>query len=364
MSQKLGKEQKFLQDLSEYQASINIEVDKICDELLASTENEFGEYPTEAVKAFCELLRRGGKRVRGALAIVGYKMLGGNNESMAIKLAAAVEMLHAYILMVDDIQDRSQIRRGGPTGHIILRDYHSINNLKDDSAHFGHSIAMNGFLVGVHSAINKIADLPVSDEIKIAAIKNVNKNFIATAHGQTLDIFNEVVEEVSKEDVDNVLIWKTAFYTFTNPLQLGGIIAGAKKEDLDNLVEFSLHAGRVFQITDDVIGIFSSESGKDQMDDIKEGKKTILTVYALQKAPEQDAELLNRMLGNHNLTNGEFERCKQIIKDSGALKFAQDEIDSSAKKAKLSLNEIAESGHKDQVVFLEQLIDYLVARRS
>lgn len=356
----------FLQTLSQYKSLIDADIESYCDEVISQTHEQFGEYPTEAVKAYCELLRRGGKRIRGALTMTSYHMLGGSDETVALQAARAIEMLHAYILMVDDIQDRSEIRRGGPTAHMILKSYHETHHLQDEAQHFGESITMNGFLFGAHSALNILADLAVEPERRLRAIKNVNQHFIATAHGQSMDIFNEVLETADESAVDKVLLWKTAFYTFMNPLQLGAILAGANEEQLKKLEAYSLSAGRVFQITDDILGIFSDEdkSGKSPLDDIKEGKRTLLTVKALELAPKADAYFLEQMLGNKQLTNTEFHRCREIIEESGALAYARTQAQHSMVDALAALEEVNGDWGAEQKEFLQQLVRYLIDRKN
>ena len=360
------KNDKFLETLKGYKKLIDEDIKQYGESATAQTHESFGEYPTEAVKAYIDLLSRGGKRIRGALTMTSYYMLGGKNDKVALEAARAIEMLHAYILMVDDIQDRSEVRRGGPTGHVILRNYHEAGHLKDDSQHFGESIALNGFLFGAHSAINVLADLNCDAEMKLRAIKNVNSHFIATAHGQSMDIFNEVLETDKESDVDKVLLWKTAFYTFMNPLQLGAILAGGSDDDLERLEEYSLSAGRVFQITDDILGIFSDEetSGKSPLDDIKEGKRTLLTVKAIEFAPKADAYFLEQMLGNKQLTTAEFERCKEIIESSGALEYAKKQAKDSVVDALASLEKDKNIWGAEQVDFLAQLVQFLINRDS
>jgi geranylgeranyl diphosphate synthase type I len=356
----------FTTSLFELKDEIDQRIATYCRDALSLTHEQFGPYPAEAVNAYCELLKRGGKRIRGALAVIGYRMLGGKDNEVAIEAALAIEMLHAYILMVDDIQDRSEVRRGGPTAHIMLKRYHEQNHLKDDAQHFGESIAMNGFLFGAHQAINILAGVNVSPEQRLIAIQNVNRHFIATAHGQSMDIFNEVVETVEENAVDKVLLWKTAYYTFMNPLQLGAILAGATENDLQLLENYSLAAGRVFQITDDILGIFSDEveSGKSPLDDIKEGKRTLLTVKAIELAPKADSYFLEHMLGNKQLTTAEFLRCRTIIEESGALAYAQKQAKASVVEALSSLHTFGNSWGTTQIEFLAQLVQFLMHRRT
>ena len=290
MAKVAPKTENFLQQLAEYKQAIDTELKTYAQQLVADTTESFGPYPAEAVRAFTDVLERGGKRIRGSLAIAAYEMFGGTNRQLILQAACALEILNTYILVADDIQDRSLTRRGGKTAHIILKEYHEQHYLSGDAQHFGESIAINAFLIAQHYAMNIFANLDAPAEQKIRAIDNVNRCFIATAHGQTLDIFNEVVQSVAQQDVDNVLEWKTAYYTFINPLQLGAILADASELDLAQLADYGLYAGRAFQIADDIIGVFGDESvsGKSSMDDIREGKRTTLVVYAIANASKSD----------------------------------------------------------------------------
>lgn len=355
----------FSEQLSMYKKVIDTALDRHISHLQTTTQEQFGAYPAEAVKAFVSVLGRGGKRIRGSLAMVGYEMFGGTDTALITEAACALEILNTYILVADDIQDRSEVRRGDTTAHILLKEYHEKNHLSGESLHFGEAIAINAFLIAQHYAMNVLAQLNCPAETRIAAIENVNKCFIATAHGQTLDIFNEVVATVSESDVLNVLEWKTAYYTFVNPMQLGAILAGANNSDLKQLAAYGIYAGTTFQLTDDILGIFSdeAESGKSPLDDIKEGKRTILTVYALKHAPKSDAYFLEQCLGNQNLTMAEFKRCRTILRESGALAYAH-------KKAVESANAAAQiivkntNWPESTKQFLQDLVQYLVDRKS
>lgn len=351
--------------LNVYKTIINDAISEKVEILKNQTAEVYGEAPLESVNAYCDVLSRGGKRIRGALAMVAYEMFGGKDTKMISEAAAALEMMNTYILLADDIQDRSQVRRGGKTAHILLKDYHKKKHLKGDPLHFGEAIAINSFLLAQHFAMNIFAGLDVDPLLRIKAIENVNKCFIVTSHGQTQDIFCEAVGDVTLHDVNNVMEWKTAYYTFINPLQLGAILAGAKEKDIAGLADFGLHAGRTFQITDDIIGTFSDETemGKSPLDDIKEGKRTLLAVVATKKAPKSDAYFLEMALGNQDLTAADFKRCQKIIVDSGALDYAQKAANDSAAKALEILNK-HKKWDKNTKLFLQELVQYLLERKS
>lgn len=356
----------FKQRLDEYKKIIDEDIAEYVKFAQNSTLKNYGANARLAADAYTSILERGGKRIRGALVMMGYEMSGGKDKKMILEAARAIEMLHAYILIIDDIQDRSVVRRGGPTAHILLSDYHRAHSLADDEHHFGVAIALNAALIGCHAAEMTLANLDVDPELRNKVVSIVNRTMIVTAHGQTNDIMNEVVAEVSADDVDRVLEWKTAHYTFLNPLHVGMVLAGADCDATDLITQYAMHAGRAFQITDDILGTFGSEfeSGKSPMDDIREGKRTLLTLYAIEHAKGSDKNFLIHMLGNHNLTQAEFQRCKDILLESGAYDYARGEAEKRVKKALKSLEGDTNGWSEDGVLFLRGLAQYLLLRQS
>lgn len=352
--------------LVEYKNLIDDDIASYSKHIQNQTLQQFGVYTRMEIDAFLSILARGGKRIRGALVMHGYAMSGGKDQAMIVQAARAVEMIHAYILMIDDIQDRSLVRRGGPAAHVQLAEYHKQHDWAGDSAHFGVSIALNAALSGAHAAQMVLANLDAEQELRIKVLSIMNRTMLITAHGQTGDIINEVTPDVTAEDIDRVLEWKTAHYTFLNPLQVGMVLAGAQCAETTAITDYAMHAGRAFQISDDVLGVFGSEfeSGKSPFDDIREGKRTLMMAYAIQHASDTDKNFLIQMLGNEDLTPLEFERCKVILDESGALEFARSEISRHVDAAQIALGREAKCWTSDGVAFLEALAQYLQTRTS
>ncbi len=354
----------FKEQLELYKDAIDQKIVAYAEQSVAVTGEHFGTYSAEAMTVFCDVLARGGKRIRGALTMLAYKMYGGTDTEVALQAALVMEIIQTYLLIVDDIYDRSDMRRGKASAHKMFEEMHKKRRWKDGAGHFGQSLAFNSALVSSHIAMVLAADLPVNDERRVAALRTLNMNLQITGEGQANDVFNEVTETDDKQRIDNVLEWKTAYYTFVNPLQFGAILAGADEVQLSHLRDFGLLAGRVFQITDDIVSTFGEEfeSGKSPMDDIREGKRTLLTLYAMQHAEKQDAYHLQRMLGNHKLTQTEFDQCRKILTECGALGYAKEEALRSAQAAKKILSDywVNNAAHD----FLHGLLDYMLERRS
>jgi geranylgeranyl diphosphate synthase type I len=356
----------FKHRLSDLKAQIDAVLLVHSKDLKNKTRHDYTAYSAVVVDAYDQVLARGGKRIRGALTVLGYEMCGGKDTAMILNAAAAIEMTHAYILVLDDIMDKSAMRRGGESAHTILANYHRQHGLSGDSYHFGEAAAINSALIGCHYAQSIVTSLDVSSDSKIHALRLLNDALVVTGHGQINDIFNEVVDAVDDRAVNQVLEWKTAHYTFLNPLQFGMALAGADTSTLESIYDYCMFAGKAFQITDDILGTFSSEleAGKSPMDDIREGKRTVLSVAALHGANSADKNFLIQMLGNEKLTQAEFTRCKEIFVETGALKKSQEQAAVLVEKAKKSLIDQAHTISEEGIGFLSQLADSLVGRSA
>lgn len=349
--------QSFKGRLSSYKQLMDADIASYASQISASTSKNYGPSALLEVDAFLDILARGGKRVRGALVMLGYHMSGGTDEAMILQAARAIEMLHAYMLVMDDIQDRSAIRRGGPTAHVLLANYHKDHKLAGDAAHFGVAVALMSALTGAHAAQNIIGALAVDADLRLSALSIINRTIIITAHGQTNDIMNEVAATVTREDIDRVLLWKTAEYSFLNPLCVGMVLAGADCHATDAIRDYALNVGMAFQIADDISGTFGNEfdNGKSPMDDVREGKRTLLVMHALEQASPQDAVFLRDCLGDSDLNKTDFERCKQILTDTGAYAFAKAEAQKFSAVALAALGKEGARWPAADVAFLRDL---------
>ncbi len=356
-----------LAKLAQYKQLINADIAASAEAARQSTLEQYGQRVLETeVELFLDMLARGGKRIRGGLVMAGYEMCGGTNTAMIVRAARAIEMLHAYMLVIDDIQDRSALRRGKPAAHKLAETYHREHKLKGDAAHAGVSLALNAAIAGAHNAMTILTNLDADPELRIKAVSITNRTMAITAHGQTLDIMNELLDEPTMQDIERVLEWKTALYTVINPLHVGMVLAGADCRVTDAITPYGRHTGRAFQITDDILGIFGAEKdlGKTPGDDIREGKGTMLVLYAMQHAAPADQQFLRQSLGDQSLTAEDFEKCKQIIKDSGALTFAQKLAETELQKALDSLDDAQGMWSQDGTDFLKDIAHALQNRVS
>ena len=315
-------------------------------------------------KSTCGVMLRGGKRLRGVLAMQSYQAHGGQNDTVALGAARVFEIIQTSLLVVDDIADRAELRRGGSTAHKQIEAYERAHELTGGAQHYGIAQGMNVAYAGLHKATTELLELPVSAEIARLASIRFHENILTTINGQIDDIFNEATQEpLGEAAVERVLARKTPYYTILGPLELGAQLAG--KELPGSLRDYSLHAGIAYQIADDIISTFGveAETGKGSNDDIREGKMTLLAYFALRHGSARQKETLRKILGNENASQEECDEARAVFKQTGALQFAKDRETSHEKRAIAVLK----SGAGVQLEFAEylhRLVDYLVNRKS
>ncbi|MER6944333.1 polyprenyl synthetase family protein [Nonomuraea sp. NPDC000554] len=288
-----------------------------------------------AYQLLTDFILSGGKRVRPQLCYWGWRGAGGDDCDEIISAAAALELCHAGLLIHDDIMDGSELRRGHSTIHRSLADLHK----GPDSESFGQA---GGILLGTLS-------LAWSDTLLSSC--GVEPGRLRAAHhlfdamrtevisGQYLDILAQLRSGASVSQALTVIRYKTAKYTVERPLQIGGALAGASAELLDAYSRFGLPLGEAFQLRDDVLGTFgaSADTGKSALDDLREGKHTVLIAHALRLASPAQLAHLKTWHGNPELDEFRAAEIRQILLDTGALTEVEDMIGERFREAARAL---------------------------
>ncbi|HEY5695752.1 MAG TPA: polyprenyl synthetase family protein [Candidatus Saccharimonadales bacterium] len=320
----------------------------------------------EPIDAFGNILLRGGKRLRGVLAVKSYKAFGGKDEQVALGAARVFEIIQTSLLIVDDIADRSMLRRGGPSVHSMLEHYATEHHLKGSSLHYGQVQAMNVAYAGVHKAAYELLQLKVDPETVRRACSRFHENILVTVNGQVDDIYNEVTpNEVTEQNIEDVLKRKSAYYSILSPIELGAQLAGIA-ELPEELRAYAIHAGCAYQIADDIISTFGreDETGKGHNDDIREGKLTLLTQFGLAHATADQKQLLRTALGNETLTDDMCDAVRACLRETGALEHAKERLTFHKEQALGCLDKAKASTPASLVAYLHDLTEYLVARKA
>ncbi len=333
--------------------------DSFFDQKMKTTKNPLVK---KAIKSAKDYVMGGGKRLRSALVIAGYQCFSEKQDKEIFKIASAIEMIHHYVLLIDDFQDRATMRHGVSAPSEIFASYFSNKFGQEGARHFGDSFQVNLALVLSAYAHEIFANSKFDSEKKNKALLHLSEILYATGYGQFVDIELGHKKTATEKDVLSVHDFKTSKYTIENPLTVGAILAGASENEIKQFAKISLYLGRAFQIQDDILGVFGTEEkiGKSVTSDIEEGKKTLLTVNAMEKGTKDQKKTLQNLLGKTNVSKTDMEKVKRIIIETGSLDYSIRYAKNLAKKAKdLILKTNFKKAGKD---FLFDVATYIVER--
>jgi geranylgeranyl diphosphate synthase type I len=300
--------------------------------------------PSELYRASAHLIESGGKRLRPYLVIKSCQMLGGSVKD-AMPAAAAIEMIHNFTLVHDDIMDNDEVRHGVPTVH----------------TKFGMPLAILAGDVLFSKAFETVSiDNVPSSLISSKLTAKLAKACVDVCEGQVLDIKMAEGKTIPTKSAYIQMIEKKTSALFEVSCAMGAICANAKSKDVANLASFGRNLGVAFQITDDFIGVLGDPkvTKKPVGNDLREGKKSLPILLAIQKADAKTKNVILKVFGNPKAAK------KQINEAVGAMRSLQIERDvrrealQYADKAKRSLSPYSNSAKAELV----SLLDFVVKR--
>jgi isopentenyl-diphosphate delta-isomerase type 1 len=269
------------------------------------------------------LVAAGGKRLRPAFVHWGHRATSAEADDAVLYPAAAVELLHTFALLHDDVMDRSAVRRGRPTAHAALRDRHRAEARCGDAGWFGASAAiLAGDLVYVWAdeLLHRTPLPPAARNRARAVFTTLREEVIA---GQHLDLLLAADPGADEARARQVALLKSARYTVTRPLLLGAALAPVADGErvAGALAGYGDAVGLAFQLRDDILGLFGDPciTGKSDLDDLHEGKRTVLMLRALRLADPAQRTVLEAALGDPALDERGADRVRDIVVDTGAL---------------------------------------------
>lgn len=288
----------------------------------------------EAVKY---LPSAGGKRLRPIIACLSCEAVGGNMMD-AIPLAVALEIIHTFTLIHDDIMDRDEERRGMPSVHKKFGDNRAILA--------GDALFAKAFEILSHTKDAEIC-------------KKLTRNLAIMAkeicEGQEMDVAFEEMESVGKEEFLEMIEKKTA-RMFEHAAMNGAMVGGGSKEEVEAMKVYGLNLGMAFQIWDDCLDVIGKDIGKPVGSDIREGKKTLIYLYALEK---YGGKIPN--YGKKDATDDEINEIVEILKETEAIDYAKNMAMEFSRKAIDSLAILKESEAKNKLV---EMAEFAVKREK
>ena len=300
-----------------------------------------GRKPSSLYEPVRYILKSGGKKLRPFLVLLSAKAVGGKF-SKVYSASVAVELLHNFTLVHDDIMDNADKRRG----RLTLHKKYDINTalLTGDSL---LAVAYEYLLKDCNGKAKKV-------------ISAFTKGLIEVCEGQSLDKDFETMDDVSIDDYKLMIIKKTAAMS-EMCCKVGALLGGGSEKEIKSLSSFGKNIGIAFQIQDDLLDITGDEEkfGKKVGGDLIEGKKTFLFIKAFMRAKGNDKRNLLNVISKKGIKQRQVGMYKDIYEKLGVIDDAKSEIKFYTNRAVRSLKVLKKE--EDRRIF-EWLADSLIKR--
>jgi geranylgeranyl diphosphate synthase type II len=300
-----------------------------------------------------EYPRRGGKMMRPGICIATARSFGAAL-SDALPTAVAIELLHNAMLIHDDVQDESSLRRGRPTLHSL----------------YGVPLAINAgdalFLLGLRPLLDNLELLGASVGARI--LRETENMAWNCSEGQALELGWRGDNRVNLEDGDylTMVLKKTCWLGTIYPLRVGAIIGTRGAIDLDQFVRFGFFLGASFQIQDDLLNFNAkTEYGKEADGDLYEGKRSLVIIHALRRCSAYERQQLTSLLGHprEKRSTSDIEWIRMIIDKYESIDYARRIACSLAGAALFEFDTLfQDQGPSRDRAFIRALANWVFAR--
>ena len=299
--------------------------------------------PKKLYDAAGHLIVNGGKRLRPYMVIRSCQILGGKS-STAMIAASAVEMVHNFTLVHDDIMDNDEMRHGVPTVH----------------KKFGMPIAILAGDVLFSKAFQIISESKLSPNANTHLISRLAKACVDVCEGQLLDIKMADEKRIPTEAEYITMIGKKTAALFDVSCAMGAICATNKPKDISNLSDFGRNLGIAFQITDDLIGVMGDPkvTKKPVGNDLREGKKSLPILMAIKLAKGNEKKIILKAFGNSKISKKDLNKAVEVIRSLGIEEKVRNQALKYAEKSEKSLIKYKGTAK----IELTALLDFVVRR--
>jgi geranylgeranyl diphosphate synthase type I len=283
----------------------------------------------EVLQALSDFVLCGGKRLRPAFCHWAFVGAGGDpDDGLVVDAGAALELLHAFALVHDDVMDGSTLRRGRTTVHLAFAARHRAGNWRGEARRFGDGVAI---LVGDLALV--YADLLLAGAPP-AAVDVFNELRIELNIGQYMDVAGTAQGRSDQATARRIACYKSGKYTVERPLHLGAALAGRFDELAGPLTAYGLPLGEAFQLRDDLLGVFGQPAvtGKPVGEDLRDGKPTPLLAIAASRTEGAASQLLDRV-GAADLSEDEVGALQDLFVEVGAREETEQLIESLVGRA-------------------------------
>ena len=299
--------------------------------------------PKKLYDAAGHLIVHGGKRLRPYMVIRSCQILKGKT-SHAMPAASAVEMVHNFTLVHDDIMDNDEMRHGVPTVH----------------KKFGMPLAILAGDVLFSKAYQVITESKLSPNATTQLVSRLAKACVDVCEGQLLDIKMAEEKKIPTQAQYITMIGKKTAALFDVSCAMGAICATNKAKDISNLSSFGRNLGIAFQITDDLIGVMGDPkiTKKPVGNDLREGKKSLPILMAIKLAKGKNKKTILKAFGNPKVSRKDLNKAVDVIRSLGIEENVRKQALKYAEKAEKSLSKYSGSAKSELIA----LLDFVVKR--
>jgi geranylgeranyl diphosphate synthase type I len=311
-----------------------------------------------------QLLGTGGKRIRPAMCYLGWVSARGASRSTGqddpaqndvVTVGAALELLHVFALIHDDVMDESASRRGLPSVHVQAADLHRLAHAHGSAERFGDSIAMLAGDLAHAEADQLAAELP-------AEMRRIWRVLVVElVCGQRRDLTGSAAGRRDLGHARQVARMKSGSYTVERPLQLGAAAAQAAPDAREQLAVYGREIGEAFALRDDLLGVWGDPrlTGKPAGDDLISGKPTVILSLAQQRVQGPARVLMDRV-GSPELSPRDVSELQEALRDCGVVAAVEDMISAHLDTALGALD--ADVLHPDGIAGLTQMAHQIAWR--
>ena len=285
----------------------------------------------------------GGKRVRPLFCYWGYRSSGAPDDDRIVVAAAALELLHTFALIHDDVMDGADLRRGQPTVHAT----HDI------------STAILAGDLALVLADDLLLSPSFPDEVLLEAFAVYSRMRREVIAGQFLDL-RSTGADVDLERARRIAILKSGRYSVMEPLLVGATLGGGGESLRASLAAFGEPLGEAFQLTDDLLGIFGdvAATGKPIDSDIREGKRNVLYAVTMTLLTGAERDFFVTRWGAPDLTGDEVDRLRELVAACGA----KSEVEKLVGELRMQADAALGGGDPSAEAALTELADAVVGR--
>ena len=311
-----------------------------------------------------QLLGSGGKRIRPAMCYLGWVSARGASRTTGqddpaqndvVTVGAALELLHVFALIHDDVMDESASRRGLPSVHVQAAALHRLSHALGSAERFGDSIAMLAGDLAHAEADQLAAELP-------AEMRRIWRVLVVElVCGQRRDLTGSAAGRRDLGHARQVARMKSGSYTVERPLQLGAAAAQGAPEARDRLAVYGREVGEAFALRDDLLGVWGDPrlTGKPAGDDLISGKPTVILSLAQQRVDGPARALMDRV-GSPDLSPRDVFELQEALRDCGVVDAVEGMISTHLDTALGALD--AAVLHPDGIAGLTQMAHQIAWR--